>query len=172
MTRSPRISAVTAIAMVSVGLLFGGCPAPEPVAEEIPVADTSAANLNAIRALHGTFMEAYNRGDIETLAGLFTQDAIRMPPFGVAFQGEAAIRADFASIFGQNDGDISITVDETRLSGDFAIARGTWAVSLTPKNGDAVTTDVGKWLNLLERQTDGSWKISRNIWNSDRAPTG
>ena len=146
-----------------------GC-APPPESEPIPVTDTSEANLRAIRALHGTFVEAVNAGDVETLAGLYTGDAIRMPPNGRMFQGEALIRSDFADLLDPNDAELSIIVEETRLSGDFALARGTWALELTPKAGGETTGDIGKWLNLLERQNDGSWKISRNIWNSDQPP--
>src|SRR3974390_1776334 len=37
------------------------------------------------------FAEAYNRGDVDAMAAVFTKDAVRVTPSGI-FQGEDAIR--------------------------------------------------------------------------------
>ena len=50
------------------------------------------------------------------------------------------------------------------------IERGTYQWTLHPKSGTgADVTDNGKYVTVWELQDDGSWKISRDISNSDRA---
>jgi ketosteroid isomerase-like protein len=40
-----------------------------------------------------------------------------------------------------------------------AFSLGTYTPSLTPKEGGSKTTIDGKWLDILKRQADDSWKI-------------
>ena len=46
---------------------------------------------------------------------------------------------------------------------------GSTALTLTPKAGGDSVEDHGKYIDLLRRQTSGSWKFARLIWNSDQA---
>ena len=160
--------------LVSLAMLLAlagfavGCAAPED-AEPVPVRDTSQANLDAIMALTADYMEAYNAGDAEAFVALFSEDAIRMPPNAPILAGIDRIRANAITLFETYDGEVTINVDENRFSGDLAITRGTWATRLVPKVGGEALEDIGSWLNVSVRGQDGRWKISRSIWNSDRA---
>ncbi|REJ83100.1 MAG: SgcJ/EcaC family oxidoreductase [Acidobacteria bacterium] len=157
----------SALALVAAALVMTGlacAPQPESAESELPVRDTSEENLAAIRGLVADYGEAYNTGDEEMMANLFTEDAILMPPDETSVDGRLLIRNRFATIFATYEGTVQLNVDETRFSGDFGLARGTWALSLTPVAGGASFDEVGKWLNVLERQ-GGRWRISRSIWN-------
>ena len=59
---------------------------------------------------------------------------------------------------------------EIQISGDMAFSRGTYTLSLTPKEGGATTTFNGKWLDIEKRQTDGSWKIYIDMVNYNGPP--
>ncbi len=48
---------------------------------------------------------------------------------------------------------------------------GTVASTLTPREGGDVIQDERKYLEIFQRQSDGSWKYWRAIWNSD-SPAG
>jgi len=62
-------------------------------------------------------------------------------------------------------------VEDVRVVGDLAFARGTGASKSTPKvPGAAVIDDKGKWVSVYRRQSDRSWKIIVDIWNSDLPP--
>lgn len=51
-----------------------------------------------------------------------------------------------------------------------AFARGTYSVKRTPvAGGETVETD-GKYMTIFKRQADGSWKIYRDIFNSNVPP--
>ncbi len=151
-------------------VVLAACAAPPQsnVEEVLPQRDTSEENLAAIRAIISDFMSSYNEADVDTFSALFTEDAIRMPPNAPVIVGRQRIRENMITTFATFDGEVTVNQEEARFSGDFAITRGTWAVTLTPKAGGEAQSDVGKWLTMIERQEDGSWKIARNIWNSDR----
>ncbi|MCH7939879.1 MAG: nuclear transport factor 2 family protein [Candidatus Marinimicrobia bacterium] len=62
---------------------------------------------------------------------------------------------------------MGITNEEVRVAGDWAFARGTYTAILTPKAGGETIDIDGKYLTILERQVDGSWKIFRDCFNSN-----
>ena len=50
---------------------------------------------------------------------------------------------------------------------DWAWVRTSYTSRVTPVEGGEALEDVGKALVVLKRQSDGSWKASRYIWNSN-----
>lgn len=40
-------------------------------------------------------------------------------------------------------------------------------LTMTPAGSDETVTESLKGIHVLERQADGSWKISHDIWNSN-----
>ena len=140
-----------------------------PPAEEAMVDKGTAkqADLDAITQLSDGFVTAMNAGDIESLVGSFTDDAIRMPPNEPSIVGAAALRSYFQALHEQSDSTVTVLLDETEVAGEWAYSRGTYTVEIQPKGEGEPEQDNGKWLNILQRQADGSWKTSCNIWNSD-----
>ncbi len=153
---------------ISVSLLAGCAPPAEQ--EGVSERDTSQENLDAINAIVGSFVTAYNSADATALAQLFAEDGIRMPPEATSYAGRVRIESEFEAEFEQGTGTIVVNLQETVMGDDLAFTRGTWAITTQPEEGEA-TSVVGKWINLVTRQDDGSWKISRNIWNFD-SPNG
>jgi ketosteroid isomerase-like protein len=93
-----------------------------------------------------------------------------MPPNASANLGFQAILAwsqGFLSVFNV---DFALEVAELRVFADWAFERGTYRIGLSPKSGDGTLKDVGKYITLYQRQSDGSWKIARDIWNSNLPP--
>ena len=66
----------------------------------------------------------------------------------------------------------SLSVDEVQATGDWAFERGRYEITLAPKAGDAPMDDTGKYITIYQRQSNGSWKIARDIWNSDQPLPG
>ena len=59
------------------------------------------------------------------------------------------------------------------VSGDLAVHRFTGELTLTPKAGGDAVTEAIKGLHVLRKQADGTWKITQDVWNTDRpAPAG
>ena len=55
---------------------------------------------------------------------------------------------------------------EVATSGDLAYVSGTYEERMTDASGKTVN-DRGKYLEVWEKQADGTWKVVADIWNSD-----
>jgi len=90
-----------------------------------------------------------------------------MPPHFSANVGKQAIRAwsgGFLDLFGCQ---FSLAVDEVRVAAHWAFERGRYTITLAPKAGGPSMDEAGKYITIYQRQADGSWKMARDIWNSD-----
>jgi len=54
------------------------------------------------------------------------------------------------------------------VSGDIAVVRTTYTETWTPRDGNEQRSIEGKSILVLDRQVDGTWKISSVIWNTTR----
>ena len=64
-----------------------------------------------------------------------------------------------------------IHTEEVRILGDRAYSHGTFTFDMTPKDGGDTKNYSGKFLDILEKQVNGSWKIAIDCHNYD-TPTG
>lgn len=136
-------------------------------------AATQAASV-AVQALTDDFLAAFNAGDAAAAGSIFTDDIVQMRPSGPALEGRDATIAsvqEFLDGFATAPTQ-SATVDEVIVEGDLAIAWGTWAVRTALETGAAEDAVGGEWMTVNRREADGSWKISRWIWNLEPAEEG
>ena len=134
---------------------------------EPPPADTSAADIQALRALVDSFDEAMNAGDYETAAQLYDEDAIRMPAEAPPQIGRAAILEWFRAERDQYVVEIDNVVRDAQVFGDWGYSWGDATGTLTPREcGNPMVVD-SKWMAVSRRQSDGSWKTYRDIYNSN-----
>ena len=101
---------------------------------------------------------------------MWTDNGIQMAPDAPAVIGKEQIRAKYESIFPQFIFKMAITNEEIRVAGDWAFSRGNGTFSMTPRAGGETIEIDGKYLTILERQTDGSWKIARDCFNYNAPP--
>jgi ketosteroid isomerase-like protein len=74
--------------------------------------------------------------------------------------GKEQLRAFFEPGFEQFDyyiGDSEGLV--VQVAGDWAYSHGNYTMTITPKEGGPTTYFDGKWLDVLKKQADGSWKV-------------
>ena len=138
---------------------------------QVTVVEPDSAAIRAtIDSSNARYLAAMKRGDAAELATYYTDDAVFMVPNMPASQGRAAIAQTFTGLFGQfTVADVRLTTQDVRGAGDYVIERGTYQWTLHPKSGTgADIVDNGKYLTVWERQGDGSWKVTRDINNSDR----
>ncbi|MAK59412.1 MAG: DUF4440 domain-containing protein [Ponticaulis sp.] len=123
----------------------------------------------AIEASSRHWVETYNRNDWDTLSNLFTPDAILMPPNGPAVIGRSAI-AEWEQT---NEAGFRIAFDLQSIdgAGDTAYVRGRSCVFI-PDGAGKYGVDVGKFLEVRKRQSDGTWLIKADIFNSDLSVGG
>ena len=130
--------------------------------------ETTGADIAALDALREQFVGLFQVGDASSLAALYTEGAILMPPEKPAATGRQAIESVFRATFGQFSAKLNIDFDETKIAGDWAFERGSYALTLTPRDGGEPIQESGKYLMILRRDSQGSWKLARDIWNADR----
>lgn len=139
-------------------------PAPEPVGEEAPGTD---ADVDAINAAYDQSLATQKEGDVDAWLALFTEDVVFMPPNQIVVVGKEAVRAVVQPFLEQFTLEESISLDELEVSSDWAFARGTRQFRVTPKAGGDTLEQSVKFIHILRRQSDGTWKFSRWIWNGD-----
>ena len=151
--------------IVFVALSIAGaaaCAAPTPAP-----GPATGDDLTKINALRDNFVAAFNAGDAAKVVAGYTTDVIAMPAHHAMLSGKDAVLAYNRDFFSQMSPKLTLTPLETTIAGNWGYDRGTYSMSLTPKGGGASMTDKGKYLVIIQKQADGSWKVTRDIDNSD-----
>ena len=113
-----------------------------------------------------------NAGNIDRWLFFFTEDAVSIPQNEPPLVGKDQIRVWIKDMSDQVTFDMDITNKEVEVAGDWAFSRGTYTLTLTPKeSGQSVLID-GRYITIFTRQPDGGWKRHREIFNFDAAPGG
>jgi len=120
---------------------------------------TAAENLDAVVE---QWVTAYNAGDDDAVAALYTEDGCRMPPNAEAVHGREAIAANIAGLHELGLARVEIAYTGKGTSGDIGYGMGSWKAF--DAEGDEI--DHGKWMNHVEKVGD-DWMIACDIWNSD-----
>lgn len=128
--------------------------------------DSNPADLAAITAFNARYLEAINTGDIATLSSLTDDDHIMLIPGRAPLQGKAANDAANGRYFEQFNVAERWNPVETVIDGKLAYQRGTITATATPKVGGAARTSSGSFLRIYRRQPDGSWRMTRDMFNS------
>lgn len=109
------------------------------------------------------YNEAFNRGDAAGCAAFFSEDVILMAPGQPMTRGKTAFVETYLSRIEQDTGGTHTNeLVDFGVDGDLAYQIGTYAVD------GANPPEQGKFLNILKRQADGTWKVAVSAFNSDR----
>jgi uncharacterized protein (TIGR02246 family) len=135
-------------------------------------ASRRAADMAAIEQLHQRDAAAAKSGDVATLVGLWTEDAVALPPGESPVIGIEAIRKWLAKSQAETSAveivDYVLDFKEVKILGDEAIEWARTGVTVRPRGASTLLRASGNLLRVLKRQPDGSWKVSRSAWNLER----
>jgi ketosteroid isomerase-like protein len=153
----PKWPVASALFAVTVSFALTLSPASRSIAQSPDIGQT------AIRAALAKWTDDFNKGNIEGACSLFSTD----------------LRYDFRGFPERNYTDMcnglrraltdgmkryaySLAVKEVLVSGDLAIVRLTWTLTVTkPDARPEVSQEPG--LDVFKRQADGTWRIIRFI---------
>jgi uncharacterized protein (TIGR02246 family) len=130
----------------------------------------NAAVIPAIDRVREAHIAAMNQGSVDAFVGVFSEDAVQMPPNFPANTGSAAIRAWITAFLQPFRVQFELEVAEVRVAGDWAFERGGYRIDVTPKAGGQGFQDLGKYITIYEKHPDGAWLVARDIWNSNNPP--
>jgi len=128
----------------------------------------SAQDEAAIRAVDAEWARTASAGDGKALTALYSSDATLLPPSDTIVKA-AGVASYNNAMTGDFSGPTELTTSAVEGRGDLAYAVGIYRATLTPKKAGAkpLPTEVGKYLEVLKKQSDGSWKIVYDMWSPD-----
>ena len=137
-------------------ILLTGCQA--PAGNTFTDAD-KAAIAEDVEAFATRMLE----GQWSDVAASYSEDIVFMPPNQDNLNGRAAVEAwleTFPSISAMEFVDYEIAG-----SGDMAYVTGHFTMTFS-LDGETNISDSGTFLEVYERQEDGSWLVTRGMFNS------
>jgi ketosteroid isomerase-like protein len=142
--------------------LLGACAKAPPRDTQ---ADVSA--INAVREHEAMLVSA---GSTDSMATLYTDNVVMMPPGEPMVEGIDAFKRWAAAMFSQANLSVKYDKSEVMVAGDWALDRYTGTLIATPKAGVTAVKEEVKGIHFLQRQGDGSWKIAVDVWNMNAPP--
>lgn len=146
-----------------------GCsaPAPQPTVQLPPHVDPVAI-AKEIQSLDADWSHAANVGDVEKCISYYADDGVLLEPDSPIASGKEAFRKSWtALVTGPNY--VSLTFGSTKVTvaeaGDMAYDVGTFQLTTKDKAGKS-TTQLGKYVEVWQKQPDDSWKAAVDIYNS------
>ena len=132
---------------------------------------TTDEDRRAIEALNDHDVKATLASDVDAIVSQWTEDFVVLPPAGPIIRGRAANAAAAEQGKAQLQQliavDYSVNFEEITVSGDHAVAWGTYRSTVRPRAGGADLTYSGKLMRILQRQPDGAWKMHRTMMTAD-----
>jgi len=132
----------------------------------------SETDLEAINRVRDAHVAALNSGNAGAWAEQFTEDGVQMPPNAPANVGRTMIESWSRPFLDQFRLQFALAVDEVRVLDEWAFERGGYTISLTPKAGGPPMQDIGKYVTVYQRKRGDTWRMARDIWNSNNPPPG
>jgi uncharacterized protein (TIGR02246 family) len=121
----------------------------------------------AIETVFKRFVETYNKQEADALAALYAENATYIGTAGDITQGREKIRVGLKNSL-QYLRDMQITPAEFGANGDLAYQSGAYSQKVVVPNQPPETYS-GKYLIVLRRMPDKTWKIQTQMVSRDRA---
>jgi uncharacterized protein (TIGR02246 family) len=115
----------------------------------------------AIRAVHATWIDAVNAGDLVLLLTLMADDVVFLSP-GRAPLGREGFPAGFSAAHQQSRIRCSSELEEVVIAGEVAYTLCRDSLSVTPRAGGDATELAGHRITLYRKQPDGRWLLARD----------
>jgi uncharacterized protein (TIGR02246 family) len=117
-----------------------------------------------IRGLTQDLCMAFNTGNYDQVAALFSPDGVSMAPNRPIAEGTRAIEQTSRKLGDEGLEDLRLETERITHSGDIAVETGRYSVIRRQSNG-TMLADRGKYVHTWRRL--GAWLITVECWNSD-----
>src|SRR6266478_7298062 len=137
-------------------------------------ANTAATSRAEIDAFNKKYIAAHLRMDNAVVLSMWAEDGISLLPATDPMIGKEAIGKFMDEVVGRMPGyhmqKMDVDFQGIEVSGDWA---SEWAEEhqvVQPPPGRRVIDSYGKLLLVLHRESDGNWRITREMWNQGMKP--
>jgi uncharacterized protein (TIGR02246 family) len=114
-----------------------------------------------IHAVHSTWIDAVNAGDLTRLLAFMADDVVFLNP-GKAPFGRDGFSSNFLAAEQQFRISCASELEEVIVVGDFAFTRSRDTLSVTQCNGGEVTQFAGHRMTIYRRHSQGRWLLARD----------
>jgi ketosteroid isomerase-like protein len=123
-----------------------------------------------LRDLDAQWSNAAAAKDVERTIAYYSDQAVVFPPNATKAVTKDAIRNIWKDLLASPGLVITWSPGTAQLarSGEMAWVSGAYQLTINDTSGKPIE-DRGKYLEVWEKQTDGSWKCAADMWNSDLA---
>lgn len=118
-----------------------------------------------IEKTNKSFVQAFNRGNIEDAASVYTTDARILPPNSEMLKGRENIKAFWQGAVDMGVHDVALETMELTQEGDAFVEIGKYSLKVKTGSGEPIS-DNGSYV-VIWKQEGGSWKWHIDIWNTD-----
>lgn len=118
-----------------------------------------------IKRLRELWADAFNARDLETSLFFYADDAVVLPPNGIAVRGVEAIRDLLKSMFDAGHSEGKFEQSQIEYSGNMAVEVGAYTVQT--HGDDGTRQDTGRYMATWRRQENGEFRITVNVWSTN-----
>jgi uncharacterized protein (TIGR02246 family) len=154
----------TARIVLAITFLFAGLSA--AVAQQ--TSKTRETDEAAIRAADAAVLKAAQSRDVAGATANYADDASWLPPNAPLVQGKTAIRNAWSQLLATPGLKIDWQVTKVDVSqaGDMAYTLYKYEMTMNAPSGASIQ-DTGKDMAVWKKQSDGTWKMVADAFNSD-----
>jgi uncharacterized protein (TIGR02246 family) len=158
-----RKRVLATVSLLATVLMGGGVQAAGPA----PLGDVAQLK-QAIAKTRTAYEESWRAGSADRVTALYAEDAIVLYPHQPPVIGRSAILNYFRTFFEEYLPEtFALKSEEVEVAGEWAFDRGAYRLAISARRGGSRVEDHGKYLVILRRLADGSWKVARDMDNSD-----
>jgi uncharacterized protein (TIGR02246 family) len=156
--------------VAAVATAIGAC-APAASSNKMADSTTAANDLAAVSKMRENYAAAFKAGDAAAVAALYVSDGFSQTNMMPTAVGSAAMTTANKAFFDQYAiQSMALTPVKTEVSGNLAYDIGTYAFVGAPKaKGDTLKAE-GRYVVVMRKQADGSWKAIADMDNVSAPP--
>jgi ketosteroid isomerase-like protein len=121
---------------------------------------------NEVEGLIAQFGKDFSNQDSASVANYYAKDAKLLPPGSPLVEGRDAIRAFADGMFAAGCRSLDLKTGDVIEAGDCAIEVGSFVMGIEPPDADPIR-EIGKYVAIYRRQSDGSLKLIVDTFNND-----
>ncbi len=147
-----------------VVIFLGGCD--QPKSEDISRSD----DISAIRSLQNNWNQAVETSNVDGYLSVLDEQIELIPTDAPPINGKEGYREMLEQVFNTSTFNIEVVDEGTiEVDGNMAYTRYDYIIHTTSTTSDSKESETistyRKFLDVMRRQSDGSWKVYKHIWN-------